>query len=65
MSISSLNQMDSGRGHERRREQEYYKRDGKHRFEDGITIKAKEVSKTGSETDKSDGKTDFLLIAKK
>lgn len=37
----------------------------KHRFEDGITIKAKEVSKTGSEVHTSDGKTDFLLIAKK
>lgn len=30
-----------------------------------MTIKAKEVSKTGSETDKSDGKTDFPVIATK
>lgn len=57
--------MDSGRCHERRRKQEYYKRGEKHGFEDGITIKAKEVSKTVSEIGKSDGKADFLLIAKK
>lgn len=49
MSISSLNQMDCGRSRERRRKQKYHKSDEKHRFKDGITIKAKEVSKTGSE----------------
>lgn len=36
----------------------------KHRFKGGITIRANQVSKTGSEVDTSDGKTDFLLIAK-
>jgi len=65
MSISSLNQIDSGRCLERRRKQEHYKRDEKCKFKDGITIKAKEVSKTGSETGNSNGRTDFLLIAKK
>lgn len=59
MGISSLNEMDSGRCHERKRKQEYYQRNQKHGFKDGITMQAKVASKTGSEMRKSDGKTDF------